>query len=304
MFTHVSHDYILAMNTISMTIIDYMTNIKTIHFWRWIDGGFDIAYSPFPLQPEQWLHERLLKTDSWPELSTSNIFKRQVHTHTHTKRPMWFHKRFPMLISSTEIRLISVSHPYPESMCSFKPRNWGDEKHVRSYPVQSNQYHFLVHASTALCCHMILIYFHPTKNCNWFGLMQILWLKALRIHCNASSIMSFLILLALATLQRAILDIVAVVARHGITSLLNTNGSRTVSLLSTTRFVVSCHPTFFHLWTWVTLSDPMPFKSSETILSFKPCVKYFHVWAAWGSTQISEITWPIDASLHHVMAWI
>lgn len=148
-------------------------------------------------------------------------------THTHTKRPMWFHKRFPMLISSTEIRLISVSHPYPESMCSFKPRNWGDEKHVRSYPVQSNQYHFLVHASTALCCHMIFIYFHPTKNCNWFGLMQILWLKALRIHCNASSIMSFLILLALAT-QRAILDIVA---RHGITSLLNTNGSRTVSLL-------------------------------------------------------------------------
>lgn len=66
----------------------------------------------------------------------------------------------------------------------------------------------------------------PTKNCNWFKLIPSSFLRSFGFafsNCNASSIMSFLILLALATLQSAILNIVAVVARHGITSLLNTN---------------------------------------------------------------------------------
>ncbi len=156
--THVS--YMLAMTRLwlwtrsqwpSLTISKLLL---IIHCWRWIDRGFDIAYSqPFPLQPEQWLHERLLKTDSWPELS----FEHLQTSGAHTKRLMWFHKGLPMLISFTEIPLVSVTHPYPYSMCSFKPRNGGDEKHVQSYPVQSNQYHCLVHASTAQCCHMNFI---------------------------------------------------------------------------------------------------------------------------------------------------
>lgn len=167
MFTHVSHDFILAMNTISMTIIDYMTISRLYIFGGELMVALISHILPFHCNLSNGCMSDCWKLTPGPSSQHRTSFKRQVHTHTHTKRPMWFHKRFPMLISSTEIQLISVTHPYPDSMCSFKPRNWGDEKHARSYPVQSNQYHFLVHASTALCCHMIL----PPKiviDSNWF----------------------------------------------------------------------------------------------------------------------------------------
>lgn len=148
---------------LSLTIWLYQdyTFLEVNWWWLW--------YRIFSLSTATWAMAAWAIAENWLLARALNIehLSNVRCTHTHTKRPMWFHKRFPMLISSTEIQLISVTHPYPDSMCSFKPRNWGDEKHARSYPVQSNQYHFLVHASTALCCHMIL----PPKiviDSNWF----------------------------------------------------------------------------------------------------------------------------------------